>query len=148
MLLRVSSEMQGEEADLSAIIDSAAAQKSGVAHGASLIAFADAVVDGDDESLERARAALLAAVGPEALVDAAGVVGNFQRMVRIADSTGIPLDGPVNLFTADLREDLALNAFGSAENTPQPSAPLRALARCLAPLAGYAFRIVGRLYRG
>ena len=45
-----------------------------------------------------------------ALVDAAAVVGNFERMVRIADGTGIPLDKPVAMVSADMREELGLDA--------------------------------------
>lgn len=148
MLLRVSSQMRGQSVDLRFVTDPSAAAQSGVEQGEELVAFAEAVLGEDDASLARAREVLLAAVGPEGLVDAAGVVGNFQRMVRIADATGIPLDAPVNLFTTELREDLGLNAFGSAGNTPQPAAPLRLLARWMAPLAGTLFRVAGRLYRG
>ena len=39
---------------------------------------------------------------------AAGVIGNFERMVRIADGTGIPLDRIVDAMTSDFRAE-----FGS-----------------------------------
>ncbi len=48
------------------------------------------------------------------MVDAAGVVGNFQRMVRIADSTGIPVDGRMAQANADVRDLLGLNELPSA----------------------------------
>ena len=37
------------------------------------------------------------------------MLGNFERMVRIADGTGIPLDGPVVAASNDFREELGLD---------------------------------------
>ena len=100
--------MTGDAFDLRAVTQSDAAAKSGVAHGEELVRLAEAVVSGDDEqALAGARMRVLDAVGPEGLVSAAAVVGNFQRMVRIADSIGIPLDAPVEILSQDLRDDLA-----------------------------------------
>ena len=64
--------------------------------------------------LEAARAALADRLGEAAMVDAASVIGNFQRMVRIADSTGIPVDGFFAEANADVREQLSLNELPSA----------------------------------
>ena len=47
-------------------------------------------------------------LGPEAMVDAAGVASNFERMVRIADSTGIELGDLLEQATADVRTVLGL----------------------------------------
>jgi hypothetical protein len=118
--------------DARAITDDAAAAASGVDHAEALLAFADAAVSGEADALSDARERLLEAVGAEGLVDAAAVVANFERMVRIADSTGIPLDAPVAAMTADLREDLDLGRYRSASNTPEPGA--------LARIAGVALR--------
>ena len=52
-----------------------------------------------------------------ALVDAAGVVANFQRMVRIADATGIPVDPYIAERTGPVSKTLGLEAFRSAANT-------------------------------
>lgn len=131
----MSAELSGDEVDVRAITDAAAAPGSGVAHAAGLVAFADAVVGSDDAALDRARRALLESAGPEALVDAAAVVGNFQRMVRIADATGIPLDAPVALMSEDLRRDLGLGRFAASANTREPSAVGRGLGALLRPLA-------------
>ncbi len=119
MLLRASGETTGKEFDLHAVTDGTAAALSGVAHAEALVAFAEAVVDTDENTLADARARVLAELGPEALVDAAAVAANFERMVRIADSTGIPLDGFVDEMTVELRQELKLERFGSAANTPQ-----------------------------
>ena len=146
MLLRASSGLTGDPADVHAVTDPDAAEDSGVPHAAALVAFAEAVVRGDDQDLARTRARVLESLGPEALVDAAAVAGNFQRMDRIADSTGIPLDGPMGLVTGDLRAELGIDAFGSSANTPASSALVRSFGRLLQPVAMRIFRVVSRRY--
>lgn len=69
-------------------------------------------------SLADVRQQIVAAMGVAALVDSAAVVGNFQRMVRIADGTGIPLDSPVAAVTAELRAELGIDGFASAGRVP------------------------------
>ena len=53
--------------------------------------FAEAVLGSDDQHLARAQAKLTEALGADALVDVAAVVGNFNAIDRIADATGIPI---------------------------------------------------------
>ena len=65
----------------------------GVPHGALLIDFTEAVLTRDHPRLDTARQALLEAMGPEAVVDTACIVATFEGNDRIADATGIPLDG-------------------------------------------------------
>ncbi len=67
--------------------------------------------------LAQRRAAVEAALGPEALVDAAATVANYQRMVRIADGCGIPLDRFTDEASAEWREGLGVNEYRSAVNT-------------------------------
>ncbi len=102
-----------------------------------LVALAEAQVAGDEAALVRARRGVVGRLGSEGLVDAAAVVANFERMVRIADSTGIPLDAPVNAMTGDIRGDLGLGRFASASNTAEASW----LARAGAPVA---IRVAGQ----
>ncbi len=130
-----------------AVTDRTAAAESGVAHGEALVAFADAAVAGDDTELASARAELLQKVGPEAFVDAAAVVGNFERMDRIADSTGIPLDVEMDMVTEDIRHDLDLDRFASAANTPAAGPGRRALGRLLRPVAIPMMRVMGAAMR-
>ena len=59
-------------------------------------------------TLPQSRDAVIEAVGAEAMVDAAGVVSNFERMVRIADSTGIELGERLEQASADVRDALGL----------------------------------------
>ena len=91
------------------------AADTGVPHGHRLIAFADAVAGDDDEQLARARAELLAAIGAAGLVDAAGIVGFFTAIVRVADATGTPLDAKTAADTADFRRALGIDAFAAAK---------------------------------
>jgi hypothetical protein len=94
--------------NLSALTDHEAAALSGIEHGAVLIAFAEAMVGDDDEVLVKTRQAEIEAMSPEAMVDAAGVASNFERMVRIAESTGIPLDERMEALTKEVRDQLQL----------------------------------------
>ena len=43
------------------------------------------------------------------MVDAAGVASNFERMVRIADATGIPLGEGLEEFSSEVRLELGLD---------------------------------------
>ena len=68
---------------------------------------------GADE-LVAARAALLAAVGEAATVDAAAVVANFEMMTRIADGTGAKF--PADAADRLARIDDALGIAGFTSN--------------------------------
>ena len=58
---------------------------SGIPHGALLIEFAESVLADDDHRLAAARTTLVDAMGAAALVDAAGIVGFFNAIDRVAD---------------------------------------------------------------
>jgi hypothetical protein len=90
----------------------------GVAHGARLLAFVDAVQGCDDDAIERERAALRSVVSPEAFVDVCALVASFNVVDRVADATGIPLDPMLYAMSGDIREELHLGRFRSAGNTP------------------------------
>ncbi len=134
-MLRASVEAKQGEVDLRAISEGAKDDSVGVAHAAELTAFAGAALASDVGALAAARDALRAKAGSAALVDAAGVIGNFERMTRIADATGIPLDGASALASEDFRAALGLEAYASASNTSPAPLWRRALAPLLAPAA-------------
>ncbi|MBW2294789.1 MAG: hypothetical protein JRG94_21125 [Deltaproteobacteria bacterium] len=146
-MLRASIEYLGGEGDLRAITEGAKAADSGVAHGEELTAFAEAAVRGDPAELATARDSLRDVAGSAALVDAAGVVGNFQRMVRIADGAGISLDTSVGMMSEDFREELGLDQFESAGRSKGLSALTRALAPVLRGAARLGLRTIGRRAR-
>lgn len=112
----------------------------GVEAGTELRAFADAVLSAEPDDIKEARSRLIEKLGEPATVDAAAVVGNFQRMVRIADSTGIPLDEPVLMVSQSIRKDLGINTFNAAVNSPPLPFFKRILGRILAPVAPVLIR--------
>ena len=111
MFLRVSNEQTGDELSYGAITAGAEAGDTGVANGGLLIEFADAVLDRDDARLAAARDAVAQTLGPEALVDASGVIGAFDGIDRVADATGIPLEEAKAQITADIRAEIGIDAF-------------------------------------
>ncbi len=117
-MLRVSAKVTTRNADLS-MINGEVIDGGDVEFGKELMEFAGALAGGDAGELEASREKLLTAAGPEVLVDAAGVAANFQRMVRIADSMGIPVDQVDNEMINEIRSDLDLYRFKSAENSPE-----------------------------
>lgn len=145
MLLRASGEMTGLAIDPTAVVDGAAAGTSGVPHAPVLVRFAEALVGDDDGALAAARAAVRAELGDAQLVDAAAVASNFERMVRIADGTGIPLDGPVAALSNDVRTSLGLDRFASAARTPAVGPVGRAVATVMGPVLRTVLRLVGRV---
>ena len=147
-MLRASIEHAGGEADLRGISDGSKAGDAGIEHGERLTAFADAAIAGDPAQLASARDALREAAGPAALVDAAGVVGTFDRMVRIADGTGIPLDPVVQAMSSDFREELGLDGFESRRTTGRGGL-IQAVAPVLRGAVRLALRFAGsRARRG
>ena len=109
--------MSGIEIDLGPV-NGGVESDGGVEHGARLVAFTEAVMKGDEAAMSRERAALSALLSPESFVDAAATIGAFNVVDRIADATGIPLDGILAGISVDLRRDLNLARFASAANTP------------------------------
>ena len=144
MLLRASGELAGEQPDLHAVTDAGTSASSGVAAGDLLLAYADATLGGDPTAIARARDAVRARLGDAATVDAAGVIGNFQRMVRIADGCGIPLDAPAAFFSAETVVELGIDRFPSAGNTP----PIRGIKRVAARWAQPLLRLAVRRFAG
>ena len=116
MMLRVSAKQNATEIDLQAINGDADGAAVGIEFGRELMQFAESVAS-RDEALDEHRQALLEAAGPAVLVDAAGVAANFQRMVRIADSVGIPVDDMSNALGRQVRQELGIERFASARNS-------------------------------
>ena len=113
----MSSQAQGTEVDLGAV-NGGERGDGGVAHGARLVAFTEAVMGEDDERLAEERTALRAVLTPGAFVDVAAVIGSFNVVDRIADATGIPLDDMMRAASEEVRAQLDLARFASSANTP------------------------------
>ena len=104
------------EIDLQAVNGDAKSAAVGVEFGPELMRFAESLAARADD-LEDHREALLETAGPAVLVDAAGVAANFQRMVRIADAIGIPVDERFGDVGRQVRAELDLERFPSARNS-------------------------------
>ena len=138
-MLRVSTQVSGDDISLQGIVEGNDAD-TGIPAGDALIDFAEKAMTFDADAIARAREEVKARLGEPAMIDAAGVIANFQRMVRIADGTGIPLDTPVAVLTDGIREDLGINDFGSAENTPPLSFVQKIFSRLVQPLLPFMIR--------
>lgn len=138
-MLRESSKLEGKIVDLQVVTSGAAADGNLPAQD-ELIAFAEAALGDSTAAITVARAALVDSLGSRAMIDAAGVISNFQRMVRIADGAGIPLDEPIAMITAGMRENLGLNDYSSAEYTPEVGVFKRCLGIVLGKMIPFAFR--------
>ena len=120
MLLRGSGQHRDEDYGLDGIVGGDG-EASGVDHAAALIDFAEAYFEGGGR-LAEVRARIVAGLGAEAAIDAAGVVAIFNAVVRIADATGIPLEAYKAELSAELRANLGIDGFPSAKPTPAGAA--------------------------
>lgn len=143
-MLSLSADITESDVNLRMINGDESATGGDVKHAAPLMQFAEAVASRDEAALTAARNRLLEEAGAEVLVDAAAVAGNFQRMVRIADSTGIPLDERNAALSYGIVDELDLKRFASAQNTP-PGGLKRKLKSLIArPMAKRMFRKMAR----
>ncbi len=111
-LLRASSSALGDDLDVAAALT----RGEGVPGGALLREFASAAYL-DAPELAARRAEVEDAFGEPGLVEACLTIGAFSGLTRVADATGIVLDGGTLAATVDLRAELALNDMSGALNT-------------------------------
>lgn len=121
MVLRVSIiEATGEEIDLDGMTDPACTEIKGIPHSEVLMKFTNAFMSNDKQALTAARDTLVSEMGAAAMIDAAAVASNQQRMVRIADGTGIPLESmgdEMDAMAEEMSEQLGINEYVSAANS-------------------------------
>ena len=106
-MLRESALAYDHDTDLRAIADPSI--PLGVPGGNTLLQFVDAITGTSTVSPSDARRVVIDELGPEALVDAAAVFGNFAMMNRIAEGTGIPLAKQAEIREQDLIATLDLD---------------------------------------
>jgi len=131
-MLRASSEASGESVDLKQAINGDGSN-SGIEGDSVLNQFAQAALGDDELAIECARHRVSETLGDAAMVDAAAVIANFQRMVRIADGTGIPLDEPVLMTSQSIRSELGIDAFQGAINSKDLPFVKRIMGKVMAP---------------
>ena len=115
-MLRVSAQKNDTDVDILGIGGDAEGAAKGILYGPELMRFAEAFALRDESALVAARQALADKAGPEVVVDTAGVAANFQRMVRIADSIGIPYDNRESAMSQEIQQTLNLDSFASAQH--------------------------------
>jgi hypothetical protein len=120
---------------------------SGVAHGVVLTRFAEAALSGAACELDEARAAVRAELGDAGLIDTAAIIATFQKMDRVADSIGIPLDAATEMASRGFRAALGVDGFATAANTPTPGFLQRVGAAFAGPLASTGLRMLSRVQR-
>lgn len=86
----------------------------GLPGGGELLAFTTATVSREPARIATTRDALVAVLGPEAMVEAAAVIGNFEMMNRIADGVGMPVGGGTRRRMEPLITSLGLDRFPHA----------------------------------
>lgn len=108
LLLRVSSDAEGQTPDLNVAASPDLEGDAGIAGGTALRRFARAVVQRGEPELTDARRGLVEELGSEALVEAAGVVAQFEAINRVADGTGILLDEMIEQVAPTVLEGVDL----------------------------------------
>jgi hypothetical protein len=107
-MLRASSFAFEYDLDLDALRDPSI--PTGVPGGNLLLRLVDAVLV-RTEPLEPVHDEIAGELGPEALVDAASVFGNFEMMNRVAEVSGIPIPQQSIDRTRDLIDRLDIGGF-------------------------------------
>ena len=108
-MLRVSVSQSRLQVDLSGLRTGDSQALDAVPNARTLIRLADAFMDHDPERLANIRNEAASIIGELGVIEAIGVAANFQRMVRIASGTGIPIDEPDPDFGTAVRAALNLS---------------------------------------
>ena len=109
-MLSWSCEETSQEVDLLPIAAGTGDQR--LPGGTELVEFVNATLSGGD--VDSARRSVTAALGEEATIDAASVIGNFEMMNRIADGVGMPVGAGTRKRMADVIELLSLDQYPHA----------------------------------
>jgi hypothetical protein len=112
-MLSWSSEINQSPVDVRAVTDSTIDPL--VPGGAALLRFVDATLARSTAGIEAAAEAVTAELGPDGLVDAAAVIGNFQMMNRVADGAGMPVGTGSRIRNAALINLLGFDRFDHAD---------------------------------
>ncbi|MGB5380325.1 MAG: hypothetical protein WBO25_04905 [Acidimicrobiia bacterium] len=107
-MLRASSSAFGYSVELDALRDPTI--PAGVPGGNLLLRLVDAVLV-RTEPLKQVHDEIIGELGPEALVDAGSVFGNFEMMNRVAEVSGIPIPQQGIDGNRDLIDRLDIGGF-------------------------------------
>ena len=79
--------------------------------GKALLTYVDALTIGRTDTVAAA-AAVLQELGPGGLMDAAGNVGAYEMMNRVADATGVPMGKRFRETHAEISDALRIDEWG------------------------------------
>lgn len=99
-MLRASAHMNNANLNLKAVGDSQL--DPNLPTGSQLLAFADAIYEGNADAIARTRQELQDVAGVDGAARAALVIGNFEMMNRILDATGVPVPVSMGAITTEL----------------------------------------------
>ena len=133
----MSGEALGLTVDYELVLDREYLGEVGVPNSPELLAFTNAVQIGVPD-LETARSRLRDVVGPDGVLEAAATIAVFNGLVRVADGTGIQLDGGVFAVSATDRARLGIDQFAGAANTGSTAPTERSATLSIAELFGDA----------
>ena len=119
-LLEATARNAGIDIDLQSLVQGDRID-SGIPASKELLAFTEAVFREDKVQLPKTRQTLIETLGSKEMVDTGCIIGNFQRMNRIANGTGIAVDGYLQPSSEHLGKKLGMTNFDSYNNTPSPS---------------------------
>ena len=80
MMLRASAQTSGQDVDLAVVVEGGSVPTN-VPGGKGLLAFAETCLGDDAKAIADARQQVADELGEAPMIDAAGVIANFQRMV-------------------------------------------------------------------
>jgi hypothetical protein len=109
-MLRESVNTSGQNYEFKAVTGMAETE-SDIPEAALLADFAEAVVNRDATTIDQLRAQIVERLGEAEAVDAAAIAAAFHGFVRVADSTGIPVDETRDAATAEIRAEIGIDAF-------------------------------------
>ena len=108
-MLRVSVSQSSLQVDLSGLRTGDSQALDAIPKASTLIRLADAFMSHEPDHLANIRDEAASVIGELGVIEAIGVAANFQRMVRIASGTGIPIDEPDPEFGRAVRAALNLS---------------------------------------
>ncbi|MEE8456949.1 MAG: hypothetical protein V3S28_02770 [Acidimicrobiia bacterium] len=83
----------------------------GIPGGNALLALVDAAMASSRDDVADTQTAIIDTLGPESLVDAASVFGNFEMMNRVAEGTGISIPAHAIERAKDTIDELGIDSF-------------------------------------
>ena len=108
-MLRVSVSQSSLQVDSGGLRTGDSRALDSIPNAHTLIGLADAFMDHEPDHLTKIRNEAASVIGELGVIEAIGVAANFQRMVRIASGTGIPIDEPDPESGKAVRAALNLN---------------------------------------